>query len=225
MADISAWSPVDESNTAAPPNGWPEYMQNSMVNNCARAMMGAIRRFYDQLIAGTLDLPYLKLSGGGIAGSLSAVEYQLSGVAFAYRDPVNNYHNLVDADGYDAAIYLGGAASGYRNIYRAEHHFIQSNNGSATFATIDSSGITTTQTVSAAVLSAVNVFASGNISGSGTITGGTINSSGNVQVNGAIDCVGNIDGGSFSVNGVPVVLMTMVEFDALNARIAALEAA
>jgi Chaperone of endosialidase len=47
MADISEWDPADEANTDAPPNGWPEFMQPSAVNNCARAMMGAVRRWYD----------------------------------------------------------------------------------------------------------------------------------------------------------------------------------
>jgi len=73
MADISAWSPVDESNTAAPPNGWPENMQCSGINNSARAMMGAIRRNYDTVTAQFAALPglYLPISGGAITGNLS----------------------------------------------------------------------------------------------------------------------------------------------------------
>lgn len=51
MADISEWDPVDDGNTDAPPNGWPEFMQPSAVNNAARAMMGAIRRWYDTVTA------------------------------------------------------------------------------------------------------------------------------------------------------------------------------
>jgi hypothetical protein len=51
MADIAQWDPADEANTAAPPNGWPEFMQPSAVNNCARAMMGAVRRWYDTITA------------------------------------------------------------------------------------------------------------------------------------------------------------------------------
>jgi len=71
MADISAWSPIDESNTAAPPDGWPEFMQNSMVNNSARAMMGAIRRWYDDVLDGSLALPYVSSTGGGMTGGLT----------------------------------------------------------------------------------------------------------------------------------------------------------
>ena len=75
MADISAWSPVDESNTAAPPNGWPENMQVSGVNNSARAMMGAIRRNYDTVTAQFAALPgqFLPFTGGTISGNLSVV--------------------------------------------------------------------------------------------------------------------------------------------------------
>jgi hypothetical protein len=75
MADISAWSPVDESNTASPPNGWPENMQCSGINNSARAMMGAIRRNYDSVTAQFAALPglYLPITGGTVTGNLSVV--------------------------------------------------------------------------------------------------------------------------------------------------------
>ena len=64
MTDVSTWDPLDDANTAAPPAGWPEFMMPSMVNNSARAMMGAVRRMYDQQISGAIVLPYLKLTGG-----------------------------------------------------------------------------------------------------------------------------------------------------------------
>lgn len=47
MSDISAWSVTDASNTAATPDGWPEGQAPSSVNDCGRAMMGAIKRWYD----------------------------------------------------------------------------------------------------------------------------------------------------------------------------------
>lgn len=79
MSDVSAWSPLDESNTAPPPDGWPEFMLPSAVNNTGRMMMGAVRRLYDKQVDGTLVLPYLKLSGGGtvtgnvgVSGTLTA---------------------------------------------------------------------------------------------------------------------------------------------------------
>lgn len=49
MVDIpdSAWSETDASNTSSPPNGWPEGQNPSTVNDVARMMMGAIKRWFD----------------------------------------------------------------------------------------------------------------------------------------------------------------------------------
>jgi Chaperone of endosialidase len=75
MADISEWDPADEANTDAPPNGWPEFMQPSAVNNCARAMMGAIRRWYDTVTAqiasiNTIIANKVSKTGDTMTGSL-----------------------------------------------------------------------------------------------------------------------------------------------------------
>ena len=51
MADIQSatWSPTDSSNNSASPNGWTSgSMLPSQVEPTARAMMGAIRRWYDR---------------------------------------------------------------------------------------------------------------------------------------------------------------------------------
>jgi hypothetical protein len=71
MSDVDTWSPLDESNTSPPPDGWPEFMLPSAVNNSARAMMGAVRRLYDKQVDGSLVLPYLKLSGGTVTGNVT----------------------------------------------------------------------------------------------------------------------------------------------------------
>src|SRR5262245_59934322 len=52
MSDInqnSIWSQVDGSNNQTPPTGWPEGQMPSTVNDCARARMGAIKRWYDRI--------------------------------------------------------------------------------------------------------------------------------------------------------------------------------
>lgn len=51
MPDISqsSWAESDAANTAAPPNGWPENQAPSTVNDCARMMMGAIKRFWSRI--------------------------------------------------------------------------------------------------------------------------------------------------------------------------------
>lgn len=50
--DIGAsnWNEADASNSTAAPDGWPEGMAPSGVNDAGRAMMGAVKRWYDQSI-------------------------------------------------------------------------------------------------------------------------------------------------------------------------------
>src|SRR4051812_19341231 len=79
MTDIISWSPVDAANNAAPPAGWPENMQPSAVNDCARAMMGAIRRNYDSVLSGALVLPYLPITGGSGTGPITAGSLHVTG--------------------------------------------------------------------------------------------------------------------------------------------------
>jgi hypothetical protein len=43
----SSWSEVDANNNSAPPAGWPEGQSPSSVNDSARAMAGALKRFYN----------------------------------------------------------------------------------------------------------------------------------------------------------------------------------
>lgn len=52
MADIAAsnWNEADASNSTAAPDGWPEGMAPSGVNDSGRAMMAATKRWYDQTI-------------------------------------------------------------------------------------------------------------------------------------------------------------------------------
>lgn len=47
MSDISSWSTTAGSNNSSPPNGWPEGMAPSGVNDCGREVMAAVRRWYE----------------------------------------------------------------------------------------------------------------------------------------------------------------------------------
>lgn len=49
MSDIKDWSTTADSNNAASPNGFPEGMAPSGVNNSAREVMAAVREHYDNL--------------------------------------------------------------------------------------------------------------------------------------------------------------------------------
>jgi cytoskeletal protein CcmA (bactofilin family) len=191
MGDISTWSPVDESNTAAVPNGWPEGQATNTVNNCARAMMGAVRRWYDTVTAQLASLTsslanYLPLSGGTLTGSLSAPVYQISGTVFAQRDAGAAYHYIYNADGVDPALILGGAES----LYRAETHYFQSNEGTATFATLNIGGFALTG----------NITATGNITGN-VLTGSAVNSNGHMAAVGNVTAGGSIAAPNASISG------------------------
>jgi hypothetical protein len=48
VTDPNTWSSIDDSNNQSPPDGWPEGMMPSGVNNSARAMMGGLRRWYER---------------------------------------------------------------------------------------------------------------------------------------------------------------------------------
>jgi hypothetical protein len=47
MSNISSWSTTAASNNAATPDGWPEGMAPSSINNCGREMMAAIRTWFE----------------------------------------------------------------------------------------------------------------------------------------------------------------------------------
>src|SRR5580765_2418176 len=81
MSEVSTWDPVDDNNTAAPPNGWPEGQSPATVNNCARAMMGAIRRFYDSVTSQFAALPttYLRLTGGTLRDGIDIARFDTTG--------------------------------------------------------------------------------------------------------------------------------------------------
>jgi hypothetical protein len=69
MSEVSSWSNTDAGNNLTPPDGWPEGMQPSGVNDCGRMMMGAIKRWYDTVTAGIANA--LPLSGGTLTGPLT----------------------------------------------------------------------------------------------------------------------------------------------------------
>src|SRR6266566_2318146 len=46
-AEIVDWSATDGSNNATPPAGWPEGMNPAQVNDTGRAMMGAVKRWFN----------------------------------------------------------------------------------------------------------------------------------------------------------------------------------
>ena len=179
MGDISTWNPVDNSNTTAPPDGWPEGMAPSGVNNCARAMMGAVRRWYDTVTAQLASLTtsvgtianYLPLSGGTLTGTLTAPQLNSNGNVSAGLDMAARDLTLT------------------RNLWGS---------GTVTAAQLTSTGnINAAGTVTgASFIGNVTVPAGGTLSTTGTVTGGQVTSTGNMNASGNITASSDLIAGN-----------------------------
>jgi len=115
MSDIGGstpWSEADASNNTAAPQGFPEGMLPSGVNDAARALMGATKRFWDR-INGTL-------LAGGVAdaytltyGVNDASLYQ--GAVYTFRAPAANTGastlNVNDGTGAHPIVRNGSTAT------------------------------------------------------------------------------------------------------------------
>lgn len=87
MSDINSWDTTDASNNATPPDGFPENMAYSAVNNAARAMMGGLKRFFADLNG--------SLAGGGSADAYTVTlnagySAMFEGMIFAMSIPADN---------------------------------------------------------------------------------------------------------------------------------------
>ena len=112
MTDIAVWSETDASNNAAAPAGFPEGMLPSGVNDGARALMGATKRFWDR-VNGTL-------LAGGVANAYTltygvndASLYQ--GAVYTFRAPAANTGastlNVNDGTGAHPIVRNGSTAT------------------------------------------------------------------------------------------------------------------
>jgi hypothetical protein len=84
MPDISqaTWSESDSANTATPPDGWPENQAPSTVNDCARMMMGALKRFWNRINPATAATGSPNAYVLTPAGALAAY---VTGEVYAFR--------------------------------------------------------------------------------------------------------------------------------------------
>ncbi|MBX6367960.1 MAG: hypothetical protein IRZ04_08260 [Rhodospirillales bacterium] len=89
MNEISngTWSETDAANNAATPNGWPEGQPPSSVNDCARMMMGAVKRFWNRINGAYVS------TGAGNAYDLSpavALSAYVAGERYSFRANMAN---------------------------------------------------------------------------------------------------------------------------------------
>src|SRR5690606_12550844 len=120
------WDVVADNNNAAPPDGWPEGMNYSQVNNSARENMAAIKRWFLD-VSGALTATG---SANTYAVTLNAgYSSYFNGMLFRCRIPANNTgpatmnvngigaRNIVRRDGGDLAANMLVAGSTYTFYY------------------------------------------------------------------------------------------------------------
>ena len=209
MGDISTWNPVDNSNTTAPPDGWPEGMAPSAVNNSARAMMGAVRRWYDTVTAQVAGM--LPLAGGTMTGALHAPFIHSTGnvqadngvtspsmiatgtIQAAQLTSTGNINatstitgsQLTSTGGINATLDVGcrhvNATGTLGGAYVHSTGNVQADNA------FTGGSVTVTGNVTGAnFIGNVSVPGGGTLSTTGTVTGGQVTSTGNMNASGSI---------------------------------------
>jgi hypothetical protein len=84
LSDNTNWFETDASNNKASPNGWPEGMMPSGVNDTARADKGALKRFWDRINPVQVVAP----SGGVYTFNTANIAYPTAyvyGEVYAFR--------------------------------------------------------------------------------------------------------------------------------------------
>src|SRR5690348_6912323 len=74
---LKSYSTTPSANNATPPDGWPEGMQPSDVNNSAREMMARLREWYQ-------DAEWLNLNHASVCTSGSGDTFILTGNFTSY---------------------------------------------------------------------------------------------------------------------------------------------
>lgn len=206
MTDISSWSPVDDSNTAGVPNGWPENMQPSGVNNCGRMMMGAVRRWYDVVQSGSFVLPYLSTAGGTVNGDINTNALRVKnpgtsdydfGLFYTSGQPTlnfdaNYYWHFNPADGHllwttpsaNPSVDIAPTGELTTTAY-ANFKGLNASEAIFTPALTATGNVQVNGTLNAGAVTSGNISGS-NITASGTVTGGYVTSTGDVHANNAV---------------------------------------
>ena len=189
MTEVSSWSATDASNNLTPPDGWPEGMQPSGVNDVGRMMMGAIRRWYNTVTAGIANA--LPLTGGTLTGGLTATAITSTG-------PISASGNIgTSADISARNIGASGGVSA-ANISASGNITATSQlqGNTVVGGTVTSNGaLNVAGTVTADTISANTIVASTQLSSGGNINAINLNASNSVLTN-------NLNATNFITTGV-----------------------
>jgi cytoskeletal protein CcmA (bactofilin family) len=177
MSEVFGWSPIDDSNNLTPPDGWPEGMQPSGVNNVGRMMMGAIKRAHD-LVMGSIGDRVLK-TGDTMTGPLIATQLTSTGNINATLDFGGRSLYLSGLANVGGAVSAGSlAASGDLGVggNATINGTLGVVGGAAVGGTINAASLTTSGAINAASFSVSGTINAGNI------TTSTLSASTNVSV-------------------------------------------
>jgi len=98
MSEINTWSTTASSNNSAAPNGWPEGMQFEDVNDAAREMMAALKRWRDDtngsLTAGGSSGAYTLAPNRTIAAYAAGLEFVFKANHTSASSPTLNVSSL-----------------------------------------------------------------------------------------------------------------------------------
>jgi len=124
MANIETWSTTAALNNSASPNGWPENMSSAGLNDSAREVMAAAKRWYD-------DPEWLNRNYGATVTRDSATQFTVAGV---------------DATGWfttNRRVKVVGATTGYGFVVSA----VYSSPNTAVTVTMDAADVPTSPTL------------------------------------------------------------------------------
>lgn len=124
MANIETWSTTAALNNSASPNGWPENMSSAGLNDSARELMAAAKRWYD-------DPEWLNRNYGATVTRDSTTQFTVSGV---------------DATGWfttNRRVKVVGATTGYGFVVSA----VYSSPNTAVTVTMDGGDVPTSPTL------------------------------------------------------------------------------
>jgi len=197
MTEVSSWNETDNANNLTPPDGWPEGMQPSAVNDCGRMMMGAVKRWYNTVTAAVAAC--MPISGGTFTGAIVAPQITSNGNINAAGDIgcrtlYTSANVQASGDVHGGSFYAGGTVQGAYlnstgNIHaageiRADGTLVGNSvwSGSDIF-------------MNSGTLTADNVTARNNVSVNGRMTANY------ATVNGTLDVGGALTAASASISG------------------------
>jgi|GEM_PF-2965921 len=212
MSEVSSWNEIDNSNNAAPPDGWPEFMNPSDVNNCARAMMGALKRWYNTVSAGIANA--LPLSGGTLTGPLVAPQITSTGALTAVNATINGTLGVLGGASVAGAINAASlSATGTVNAANMTTGTLSVSTNAVigddlTVETVHAVELSATDTVNAANMTTGTLSASSNVAVAGNITAN------NITANALVNTVTYLlSGANFATRGTDGAGTANVIFD------------